>query len=1026
MWRAGYSAIEILAVVAIVLTLSVVVLPNLGNLDRGSKENVVVRNAALLNNAVQQYDQLGGADRRPLLTAQVPVPPGVEGIRDPNLLPEMKVLSLLENQDGTSFITRSRPTFADEGYRLVWVNNYEDPVQPVVGRNVEAEKLAAAGQGGRFELIGPDSGSNRLGITGFTESSTGFTASNTAVAVSMTPTPRPTPAPSPIAIDASGNKVTTGESSSPTPTPRVITPRQVSPTPSGPVAPPTPVALGSVSIAVEPWVGTRLSTFTFRAKGSAPFAPAYSPDGSPLLYSFTLPDGTRTPYSPESNYSWSDIGQPAGIKNVSVTVRNSLGQWSSESMNFMLENIRPGVTAAFAPARAALDQEATIYIVGYDDVDRRGGAGSVERSLQFRMKWDDGPWGSYTDADKLGRMISYAVLDDTHPLNAKICGVSEMSFKKSFNTVGTKKLTVQAIDSDGALSDEFSATLTVTDNLPPSVRFVDPPSSGKAGQAFEFVAAADDPEGESVEYSFRVVETYQLDSLKGLDAVTTELAQRGRPQLLGLNDWTSFSDVGLAVFTHPGNFGRSGASDSFTLEVRARDSSGMISQTARHTVTIANIPPRVWARASKFKVTRGEEVDFSVLVMDENYSLPLPPSNPVPMVSLKPVNLNLMDQILSMHTGGWDPAAYPRSILQVRWQYTPESEEGGNAVTDVTPWETVGTLGGPRASIYFEGRLVEAAAPTLRRNFRRALDMPGSYTLDARIVIGQYLEWNGEYNWRLEREAPKLPAATATVTVADSPTTVGFASAPATGQFNRPVVLTARGTDPQGGKLQYSFRLTNARNRDREKYPEAWEKTWMEFQDSPSAAFIPPGTVGGDLGSANYIVDVRARNASGQISEIAKHEITIENSPPRIWVRASKSRARQNENVEFSIMAIAANSNMRVSPVVPAGAIKLSLPPRYYGPQPEYEYMSPAFTSGDLEMRWVRYPSVGPGVQDDFPHIMADPDNHWQPLGDLSSISSTPIIMRRLQNSFSLPGKHSLQVRVANGPPVSATVEVVK
>jgi type II secretory pathway pseudopilin PulG len=996
MKHAGYSAIEILAAVAIVLTLSVVVLPNLGNLDRGSKQSVAVRNAALLNNAVQQYDQLGGADRRPLLTSQVPVPAGVENIRDPNLLPEMKVLSLLENQDGTSFITRSQPTFADEGYRLIWVNDYVQPAQPVVGRDAEAEKLVAAGQGGRFELIGPDSPSNsRLGITGFTESGTGLAATNTAVAFSMTPTPRPTPVPSPLAIDASGTKVTTGSSPSPTSTPRMITPRAVSPTPLQPDAPPTPIAVPNVDISVEPWVGTRLSTFTFRAKG-------YSPDGSSLLYSFTLPDGTKTPYSPENVYRWFPGNQPAGMKNVSVSVRNSAGQGANAGMNFMLENIRPGVTVGLAPALVSLGQETTVYIAGYDDIDRLEGG----RSLRFRMKWDNEEWGDYTDPAGLGgqfqlggRIIGYSNVDAGHPLNGKTTAVNEISFEKAFDTLGPKQLTVQAMDSDGDVSDPFSVTLTVTDNLPPSVWFFNPPSQGKAGQRFEFMVAASDPEGEETEFSFRIVESYMLNALKGLDAVTAELVQRGRTHHPSLNDWTPFADVALASFTHPGNLYQSGVSDSFTIEVRARDSSGMISPTARHTVTIDNIPPRVWARASKLRVARGEEVDFSLLVMDENYSLPLPPANPVAIVPLKPVNLNLIDQILYMHTGGAEAAVDPRSILQIRWQYVPEKGDTDPGSRDMLPWETswetVGTLG---------------FAPTLRENLRRKWDLPGSYTLHARIVPGKYLEWEGGYNWRLERESPNLPTASATVVVTTSQPTVGFVSVPSTVQVNKPAVFTAEGQDPQGGKLQYSFRLTNVRNRDREQYPEAWDKTWTEFQDSPSAAFIPPGLLGGDLGISDYIVEVRARNAGGQVSEIAEHGVNVENSPARIWVKVSKPRVLQGESIESTIFALAPNNNMGVSPPLPAGVVKLPIPPQYYGPEPAEQNDIDGFMDSALEMRWVGGP-------------VAD-SNTWQSLGSLNKYNT--MIITQVQTTFYQPGKRTLQVRIegTEQPFASASVDI--
>lgn len=103
---AGYSGIEILAVVAIVLTLTVVVLPNLGNLDQGGKQGVAARNASALNSAAAQYDQSGG-----LLTAKVTVPSDVKSL-PVNALPEMKVLSLLREASGGRLSLLGRSQFS--------------------------------------------------------------------------------------------------------------------------------------------------------------------------------------------------------------------------------------------------------------------------------------------------------------------------------------------------------------------------------------------------------------------------------------------------------------------------------------------------------------------------------------------------------------------------------------------------------------------------------------------------------------------------------------------------------------------------------------------------------------------------------------------------------------------------------------------------------------------------------------------------------------------------------------------------
>lgn len=165
----GFTIAEVMGVVAVVLVLSVLAVSSIKNSSEAAKQNVVIRNAATLNSAVQQYDQAGG-----LMTAQVTVPANVTGIKNKNNLPEMQVLSLLRDaKSGSGELVSSwqEPVFSNEGYRAVWVNSLA-PAEALKStltvsglRNEGAEAAMVAGNGGRFEVIGPEPG--RLGIVAF-------------------------------------------------------------------------------------------------------------------------------------------------------------------------------------------------------------------------------------------------------------------------------------------------------------------------------------------------------------------------------------------------------------------------------------------------------------------------------------------------------------------------------------------------------------------------------------------------------------------------------------------------------------------------------------------------------------------------------------------------------------------------------------------------------------------------------------------------------------------------------------------
>lgn len=148
----GYSLIEVLGVTGFVLIMLVLAVPSYMGMDKGGKRSAALRNAGALNSVVQQYDQLGG-----LMTAEVTVPPNVKLLADSEL-PEMQVLNKLRSTDGAS--AWQEPIFSDQGYRVIWVNGLMESDaakrESLSGlRNAAAEWLVEAGEGGRFEMVGP-------------------------------------------------------------------------------------------------------------------------------------------------------------------------------------------------------------------------------------------------------------------------------------------------------------------------------------------------------------------------------------------------------------------------------------------------------------------------------------------------------------------------------------------------------------------------------------------------------------------------------------------------------------------------------------------------------------------------------------------------------------------------------------------------------------------------------------------------------------------------------------------------------
>jgi len=168
----AFSLLEVLGVVGVVLLLAVLALPAMRNMSEGSKASVAERNAAALNSAVQQYDQLGG-----LMSAQV---------HESDPTPELAVLNLLRNafnvngdQTGQLVASWQEPVMARTGPRVVWINGVADlpankPTKSASGaRNINVERAIAEGTGGRFEVI---TAAGRSGIVGFVKGSlTGIT-----------------------------------------------------------------------------------------------------------------------------------------------------------------------------------------------------------------------------------------------------------------------------------------------------------------------------------------------------------------------------------------------------------------------------------------------------------------------------------------------------------------------------------------------------------------------------------------------------------------------------------------------------------------------------------------------------------------------------------------------------------------------------------------------------------------------------------------------------------------------------------
>jgi type II secretory pathway pseudopilin PulG len=341
----GYSLIEVLGVVVILLILSIIAVPSLRNFQEGGKYGTAVRNASSLNSAVQQFDQSGG-----LLTARVAVPTNISSIKDASQLPELAVLNLLRgNEYGGQISPYQEPIFDDKGYRVIWVNsiNEEQTVHDGLSgdRNDLAERLVTAGEGGRFEVINDTSG--RMGIVGFQRGT---------LLVAATTDDSATPTPTPII---------------PTPTPATPTPAPTTPIPTPTPVPATPVPNAAPSIRLSasqsnPLVGQMV---TFNATGT-------DPDGDSLVYRFEI-EGVWSAYNTASSTQKSFA--TAGQQTVKAQARDS---------RLAVSNIAEVTVSASAPTPTPTPMR-TLTFAAMEDGGNNNTTGYVTASWSLGP---NGPW----------------------------------------------------------------------------------------------------------------------------------------------------------------------------------------------------------------------------------------------------------------------------------------------------------------------------------------------------------------------------------------------------------------------------------------------------------------------------------------------------------------------------------------------------------------------------------------------------------------------------------------------------------
>jgi type II secretory pathway pseudopilin PulG len=442
----GYSLIEILGAIALVVTLVVIAIPSIRSFSEGGKQGAAARNVAALNSAVAQYDQSGG-----LLTARVTVLPGVEDLPVAEL-PEMKVLNLLRGADGESLISAwQEPVFSNEGYRVIWVNDYQGgDTQITLGgeRNAGAESMVSAGNGARFELIGPTEQPARKGIVGFQRGE--LLVASTVEA-----------APTPVPVPSVGNR---GPSTS-------LTPDKLS----------APVGVD----------------FVFFAAGT-------DPDGDTLEYNF-MHEGGQTGWSTTNVFSRNFY--TAGIKQVGVQVRDNRGGTAQAQTVVTAESVStPTPTPALAtptptpfqtpptpaPSPAVvsgLNRAPTITLM----VNKPKGVRGEEFTFTATGKDLDGDRLQYRF--RVPEMVFAGGSPD-----GWTTWEDAQTIKTKFADLGTKKVEAQVRDSSAVIS---AVPLTVQiENLRPTVT-ISGPSNVMRTKSATFRAEGKDGDKDAIQYSFR-------------------------------------------------------------------------------------------------------------------------------------------------------------------------------------------------------------------------------------------------------------------------------------------------------------------------------------------------------------------------------------------------------------------------------------------------------------------------------------------------------------------------------------------
>lgn len=832
MQKSGYSLIEILGAVALVLTLSVIAIPSLRNLSEGGRQSVAVRNAAALNSAVQQYDQSGG-----LLTARVPVPDGVEFIKDTSRLPELAVLNYLRGsgESGGQIADWQEPMFESKGYRVVWFNQIKEAqvAKPGLGgdRHEVTENLTAAGEGGRFEVIGPTEQGARLGIVGFQQGNLLIAALATpappslfAAAALPSPTPRPTPTPT-IVAGTTTPTIISPSAASPAPSPRI------SPTPAGSTTP----SIGSTQLANRrPLVLVSASRLTPARKEVVNFTvTGRDPDGDALVYryrinmgewnNFVMPTLPPTASSPGGSLRFSRTFDRLGVQRIEAQGRDRWGALSPLStVNIVVSNRLPSITLTASKPAAARAENITFTATASDpDGD----------TLQYRFR-APGMTLTGASATESGGWTAFAA--------ARAIAIK-------FSTGGEKRIEVQARDQMGGLSPIASTTVNVA-NRAPAVSLSAAPSPATTRQVVTFTAAGSDPDGDQIQYRYRIP---------------------GQSFTGGTEDgWTPF-------YTSSFISSRFSTTGSKKVEVQVRDTGGTLSPVASVTVEIINRAPAVTVTASATSAATQQNVTFTAVGTDLDGD-PLQYKFRIPETTF---------------TGGsadsWSPFTTARTI-------TRRFSGKGIKTIEVQARDSVGQLS-PIATVQVEvtnrppTANVFASSPTASRGqdvtFLATGSDPDGDTLEYRFRIPEMVFAGGSNDgWTpfsttrmvsskfVDRGSKKIeaqardssgalsPIVSVVLDIANRAPTVSLTAQPNSPALGKTVIFTALGRDLESDPLQYSFNGGT-----------------YGSSNTFSTVFATPG---------NQTVTVKAKDSLGAESTPATLTVTVSNfttqAPPTL------------------------------------------------------------------------------------------------------------------------------------------------